>query len=371
MAGNELLDVSKQVTDVLDYLDLPHVYGGSVASTVHGAIKADLSAHLLTPLTYSHLAPFTVYIKNDFHVDDNAIRQAITRCGTFDLIHLTTMYKISIQVPSSRAFAKSLIDRRISCQIKADSVKSIWVLSVEDLILNELDLLQSSNGSFHRHWQDILNLVKSGNAHLDVQYLRMWADELRFNKLLKRALKGDWTDQLPAIPLRNPNVKPVIRREKFEDQSSVYSVVHRAFGSIAEADLVEALRPYSKHIISLVAEVEDQIIGHITFSPVKVNGSSSLAIGPISVLPDYQNRGIGTRLITTGLKVCRKLGKTCVFVLGNPSFYTRFGFVMAATHDLYYRNSEMDAHFMVMEFIPNSLHSLSGEVKYLPVFDSV
>jgi predicted N-acetyltransferase YhbS len=65
------------------------------------------------------------------------------------------------------------------------------------------------------------------------------------------------------------------------------------------------------------------------------------------------------------------MGEKAVFVLGNPSFYSRFGFTMAAIYGLHYRDSNFDSHFMVLELVPNTVQSLSGDVKYLPPFESI
>ncbi len=82
--------------------------------------------------------------------------------------------------------------------------------------------------------------------------------------------------------------------------------------------------------ISLVAEVGGEVVGHIFFSPVKVESADSahdaIALGPMAVLPEFQGRGVGSRLVREGLEECLKQDHEVVFVLGHPEYYPRFGF---------------------------------------------
>jgi putative acetyltransferase len=121
-----------------------------------------------------------------------------------------------------------------------------------------------------------------------------------------------------------------VRSEKPEDIEAVRRVNIAAFGRSSEADLVDRLRNLSS-TISLVAVVSDQIVGHLFFSPVTIDNSSLFLLGlaPVAVLPDYQRQGIGTMLIQEGLKECHPLGCKAVVVLGDPAYYSRFGFIPA------------------------------------------
>ena len=122
----------------------------------------------------------------------------------------------------------------------------------------------------------------------------------------------------------------IIRRERPEDASAVGQVNEQAFGQRAEADLVDALRQSDEILISLVAIEDEQIVGHILFSPVTVqsDGASwgAMGLGPMAVLPEHQGKGIGSQLVEAGLEECRKARHKVVVVLGHPGFYRRFGF---------------------------------------------
>lgn len=129
-----------------------------------------------------------------------------------------------------------------------------------------------------------------------------------------------------------------IREEKENDYEAVYTVVRDAFGSAEHADgneqdLVNALRKGAAYIpeLSLVAEEHGKIIGHIMFTKAKVGEDVVLALAPLSVLPEYQRKGIGTALIKEGHRIAQKLGYGYSVVLGSEKYYSRAGYVPADT----------------------------------------
>ena len=123
-----------------------------------------------------------------------------------------------------------------------------------------------------------------------------------------------------------------IRIEKEKDYSVVKSLNEIAFGQLEEAELVSTLRLNPRYIpeLSLVAEENGVVIGHILFTPLDVVDSdqnySSLALAPMAVLPKHQKKGVGSALVEAGFKKAQELGFTSVIVLGHPDYYPRFGF---------------------------------------------
>jgi len=166
----------------------------------------------------------------------------------------------------------------------------------------------------------------------------------------------------------------IIRAETTEDIPRVRRVNELAFGRTDEADLVDALRSIAQPYISLVAELNGQVVGHIFFSPVALEEAEDslliLGLAPVAVLPEYQNRGIGSQLVREGLKECQRVGCWVVVVLGHPRFYPRFGFVQASRKGLRCEYPVADEDFMVAELRPNALRG-RGLVKYLPQFDGL
>ena len=166
-----------------------------------------------------------------------------------------------------------------------------------------------------------------------------------------------------------------IRPELLTDNDAVRKVNELAFGGPDEAKLVEALRKTSDPLISLVAIDNDQVVGHILFSPVTIEfaNSDALALGlaPMAVLPEYQRKGIGSQLVRAGLRECKQIGSNVVVVLGHPEFYPRFGFVPASQKGLSSEYPVPDEVFMVVELEPGALSGRHGLVKYRPEFAGV
>ncbi len=167
----------------------------------------------------------------------------------------------------------------------------------------------------------------------------------------------------------------IIRPEALDDVSSIHTVNLRAFGQPAEARLVDELRKNQKLILSLVAEKEGNVVGHIAFSLMNaVNTPSSefvvAGLAPMAVLPEFQRQGIGSMLVRQGIEECRHLGEAGIVVLGHPEYYRRFGFRPAASIGLHCVQGVPDEAFMALEIRKGALRNL-GLVQYQPEFDKL
>jgi len=164
-----------------------------------------------------------------------------------------------------------------------------------------------------------------------------------------------------------------IRPERPEDHAAVAALHERAFGQPAEARLVEALRAAGAAIVSLVAEREGRVVGHVLFSPVTVRDGGrewgALGLGPVAVLPELQRGGIGSALVRAGLAECRALGHAVVLVLGHAAYYPRFGFRPAADAGLRWEHGHEES-FFVAELAPGALCGRRGVVRYRPEFSA-
>lgn len=162
-----------------------------------------------------------------------------------------------------------------------------------------------------------------------------------------------------------------IRPEGPSDIASVREVNEAAFGSSLEADIIEKARKNPGSLVSLVAEVDGEIAGHILFSPVSlkgIHGIRLMGLGPMAVVPARQRQGIGSKLVREGLAHCESMGCSAVVVLGHANFYPRFGFVPASHYGITSEYDVPDEVFMLYELRPGSLQGVSGKVIYSDAF---
>ena len=169
-----------------------------------------------------------------------------------------------------------------------------------------------------------------------------------------------------------------VRSEIPEDFPEIRRVNELAFGTPAEADLVDKLRAGGRALLSLVAVESNRVVGHILLSPVTIGSGepvdgpfSPVGLGPMAVLPEHQRRGIGSSLIAAALGFCRKSGHECVVVLGHAEYYPRFGFVPASRFGLQCVYDVPDEVFMAIELRDGALSGHKGIVRYQPEFDEV
>lgn len=160
-----------------------------------------------------------------------------------------------------------------------------------------------------------------------------------------------------------------IRQEQKSDYKKVYEINKQAFGQETESILVEKVRSGENFVpeLSLVAEQDDEIVGHILFSKIKIIGEAeyeSLSLAPMAVLPKFQRQGVGGELITAGLAIAKKLGFESVIVVGHNEYYPRFGFKKASLWDLKCPFEVPDEAFMAIELVEDSLKDKAGSVQF-------
>ncbi|HEV7767699.1 MAG TPA: N-acetyltransferase [Thermoanaerobaculia bacterium] len=164
-----------------------------------------------------------------------------------------------------------------------------------------------------------------------------------------------------------------IRHEMLEDVDAIRRVNELAFGRPNEARLVDALREAASPFLSLVADVDGEIVGHICFSPVEVEREDGfrafiLGLAPMAVLPEHQNQGIGSELVVRGLEECRNAGFGVVVVLGHPEYYPRFGFEPASWRGVRSEYDVPDPVFMITELKRGAAVEIRGLARYHEVF---
>ena len=177
-------------------------------------------------------------------------------------------------------------------------------------------------------------------------------------------------------PIRKA-MKINIRPENKNDYSVITMINDMAFGQEAEGKLVEKLRKNRKFIkeLSLVASMGNEVVGHILFFPILIKSNEkefqSLALAPMSVIPELQSLGIGSQLVEKGLSKAKKLGHQSVIVLGHDKYYPKFGFKPASKFDITAPFEVPDQAFMAIELEKNSLDCVQGCVEYPKEFNDL
>lgn len=165
-----------------------------------------------------------------------------------------------------------------------------------------------------------------------------------------------------------------VRTEEDRDWTAVRAINTAAFETSAEADLVDALRATARPVISLVAEDEDAVVGHIMFSPVLLGEHTALKImglAPMAVALGHQRKGVGSALVRAGVAQCAEAGCDAVVVLGYSNYYPRFGFLPSVRYAIRSEYDVPDDVFMILELRNDSLRGTSGVVRYHELFANV
>jgi len=166
----------------------------------------------------------------------------------------------------------------------------------------------------------------------------------------------------------------LIRAEEQNDRAAVHAVNVSAFGTPSEANLVSALREQTQPVVSLIAEENGAVVGHIMLSPVSLSGHPDLKVmglAPMAVAPEHQRKGIGSALVRAGLEQAKQLGFAAVVVLGHPEYYPRFGCSPSSRFGIDCEYEVPEEAFMAMELQPGALGGKTGKVKYHAAFGNV
>ncbi len=167
----------------------------------------------------------------------------------------------------------------------------------------------------------------------------------------------------------------IIRRETKSDFEKIYNLVKIAFQTAnvsngKEQDFVNELRNSENYIpeLALVAEDDDRLIGHIMLTKNYISNEDSkfetLLLAPISVALEYRDKGIGSLMINESFKMARNMGYSSVVLVGDPAYYSRFGFMKTTTFGIKYLHNIPEEYIMACELFPNALKEINGTIDF-------
>ncbi len=162
----------------------------------------------------------------------------------------------------------------------------------------------------------------------------------------------------------------MIRTEQPGDRERIRTVNEAAFGCPDEADLIDNLRAEGAVLLSLVAETDGHVVGHILFSRMTIETDrgpvAAVSLAPMAVLPEHQRRQVGSSLIRQALNELRDQGERIVLVLGHKKYYPRFGFSVEKARSL--ASPFPPEAYMALELVAGALDGVCGSVRYASAF---
>ena len=189
MNAPDLPRITLRVIEVFDLLQIPYRIGGSLASSALGVPRATLDADLVADLRLPHAEPLATALQSDFYVSVAMIREAVRGCGSFNLLHLASGFKVDVFVLKNRAFDRQAFARVVLRAWPDEHDPPVAFSTAEDILLHKLEWYRLGDEISDRHWRDIVGVIRVQSDRLDRDYLHKWSVELRVADLLDRAFE--------------------------------------------------------------------------------------------------------------------------------------------------------------------------------------
>lgn len=185
---SDIVSAIKPVVDVLQKMKVPYFIGGSVASSILGVPRTTIDVDLVSDIQVCHVSEFVKLLEAEYYIEPSAVREAISRNSSFNMIHHLTCFKIDMFILKKRIFDRISMQRRIKDSLDEQNPDlEFCFASPEDLVLNKLEWFKSGDCISERQWNDVLGILKIQKNQLDWDYLEKWAQELEVLTLLKKA----------------------------------------------------------------------------------------------------------------------------------------------------------------------------------------
>ena len=184
----EPVQVTRQIAVVFEKLKIPYYVVGSLASSFHGIPRATADVDLMADIKEQHLQSLFHSLKNDFYIDEERIKKAVLTRSSFNVIHLSTMFKIDVFLSKNDERARDEMSRREKYQVTEEKGQDLYLASAEDIILAKLHWFESGGRVSERQWNDVKGVLKIRNKRLDFIYLKDRAKKRGLKSLLDKVL---------------------------------------------------------------------------------------------------------------------------------------------------------------------------------------
>src|SRR5215213_327151 len=182
----EVIEVTLQVTGILENLGIQYLVGGSLASSLHGQPRSTQDVDIVADIKPEHIASLVGALRDSFYLDEPAIRDAVTRRSTFNLIHLGTLFKVDVFVAGDDLPTRRELQRRQSYTLDVHPPADITVASPEDIIVQKLHWYRLGDHVSERQWGDAMSVLKIRGRKLDLAYMQGLAEQMGVADLLAR-----------------------------------------------------------------------------------------------------------------------------------------------------------------------------------------
>ena len=172
------------VIGCFEELGITYCIGGSVASSAYGIARATMDVDLVAKIEIGQVDRFVKALETDYYINADAIRNAISRSESFNLIHLETMIKIDVFIAKDQPYDSEAMSRRHTDALDEESSRKFYLSSPEDIILNKLQWYHRGGRVSQQQWNAVLGILKVQGSKLDFEYLKSWASKLEISDLL-------------------------------------------------------------------------------------------------------------------------------------------------------------------------------------------
>lgn len=186
MSEPDVLSVAFQCAEAMERAHVPYFLGGSLASSLQGEPRSTNDIDFVVDLRASQLQPLIDALGADFDVDEEALREAISRRGSWNIFHLPSLTKVDLFMLREGPFDASEFSRRRRVVLTPEG-RGLYIKSPEDSVLRKLLWFRDGGESSTAQWRDIVQVLRVSGPKLDASYLREWAGSLGVEELLTRA----------------------------------------------------------------------------------------------------------------------------------------------------------------------------------------
>lgn len=183
------LSALSQIAAILERVGIRYVLVGSFASSIHGMYRSTADIDILADIKPEHVTPLFEALRDCCYVDEQAMREAVERRRSFNAIHFDSVFKVDFFVLKSDEFAVTQLNRRQLRKVSPDREEAVYVATAEDTVLAKLNWYRAGNETSTTQWNDVVGILGTSFASLDLDYLQFWSDKLSLTDLLERALE--------------------------------------------------------------------------------------------------------------------------------------------------------------------------------------